>query len=52
MDSHVVENCSEEAKHISCSMTFMANKPISLSNYIVITDIISGKRYVFTANIC
>ena len=44
VDSHIIEDCSSNAKHISCSMTFMATKPISVSNYIVITDSISGKR--------
>lgn len=44
VDGHVVEDCRSEAKHISCSMTFMATKPISVSNYIVITDTVSGKK--------
>lgn len=46
VDDHIIEDCSNKAKHISCSMTFMATKPISVSNYIVITDSISGKRYL------
>ena len=46
VDSQIIEDCSSEAKHITCSMTFMATKPISISNYIVITDTISGKRYL------
>lgn len=46
VDNNVIEDCSSKAKHISCSMTFMATKPISVSNYIVITDSISGKRYL------
>lgn len=53
VDSHIIEDCSSEAKHVTCSMTFMATKPISISNYIVITDTISGKRYnILLISVC
>jgi len=45
MEGQVVEDCINEARHVTCSMTFMASKPVSISDYIVISDSVSGKRY-------
>jgi len=44
MEDRTVEDCINEAKHVTCSMTFMASKPVSISDYIIITDSVSGKR--------
>ena len=46
VDGRVVGDCINEAKHVTCSMTFMASKPVSINDNIIITDSVSGKRYV------
>jgi len=45
IEDRVVEDCTNEAKHVTCSMTFMASKPVSINDNIIIADSVSGKRY-------